>query len=105
MASIFLITLLDYTHKSQNGYQQNYGVFCGFLEDSNSLSTEKDIEVLKGHVHQKMILVLGRIRERICAFRLVKVGTFWKFVIILFHEVIASGKKLFLYLEVLHLIS
>ena len=43
---------LDYTHKSQKEYQQNYGVFWGFL-DSNSSLTEKDIEVLKGPVHQK----------------------------------------------------
>ena len=31
---------LDYTHKSQIGYQQNCGVFCDPLEDPNSLSTE-----------------------------------------------------------------
>ena len=34
-----------------------------------------------------------------------KGGTFWKLVIILFHELIASGKKLFLNLEVLHLVN
>ena len=44
---------LDYTHKSQKVYQQNYGTFCGFLMDSNLPSTEKDIEVPKGHVYQK----------------------------------------------------
>ena len=48
---------------------------------------------------------LGRIRDRICAYRLVKDGTFGKFAITLFQEIIASGKKLFLFLEVLHLIS
>ena len=47
---------LDYTHKFQKEYQQSYGVFCGFSEDSNSPSTEKDMEVLKGHVHQKCFL-------------------------------------------------
>ena len=38
---------------TQKGYQQNYGVFCCFLEDSDSLSTEKYIKVLKGNVRQK----------------------------------------------------
>ena len=47
---------LDYTHKYQEEYQQSYGEFCGFSEDSNSPSTEKDMEVLKGHVHQKCFL-------------------------------------------------
>ena len=44
-------------------------------------------------------------KERRCEFRPPKVGISWKFEIILFHELVASGKKLFLYLEVLHLIS
>ena len=33
---------LPYTRKSQNGHQQNYDVVWGFLEDSDSPSTEKD---------------------------------------------------------------
>ena len=53
---------LDYTHKSQKGHQQTYGVFCGFLEDSSSLSTEKYIVVLKGHVHQKCSWSWGEIK-------------------------------------------
>ena len=53
----------------------------------------------------KVLLIFGRIKERRCDFRLVKVGISWKFEIILFHELVASGKKLFLYLEVLHLSS
>ena len=40
---------LDYTHKSQKEYQQNYGVFCGFLEDSNSPSIAKDIKDSVSH--------------------------------------------------------
>ena len=47
-----------------------------------------------------VLLIFGRIKERRCDFRLVKVGISWKFEIILFHELIASGKKLFLYLAV-----
>ena len=82
---------LDYTHKTQE-YQQNYGDFCGFLEDSNLPSTEKRYGSPKGSCTPKVLFVLGRIKERICAFRLVNVGIFWKFVIILFHELIASGK-------------
>ena len=50
-----------------------------------------------------MLLIFGRIKERRCDFRLVKVGIPWKFEIIL-HELVASGKKLFLYLAVLHLL-
>ena len=84
MASIFnILTTLT-----------NYGVFCGFLNDSNP----------KGSCTLKVLLVSGRIGYR-CAFRLVKGGTFWKFVIILFHELVALGNELFLYLKVLHLIS
>ena len=52
---------LDYTHKSQKGYQQNDGVFCGISEDSNSPSTEKYIEVLKNHVRQKCFWPLGEL--------------------------------------------
>ena len=52
----------------------------------------------KGSCTPKVLLALGRIRNRICAFRLAKGGTVWKFVIILFHKLIAAGKKLFLYL-------
>ena len=44
MASIF--TTFIYTHKSQKGYQQTYGVFCDHLEDSTSPTTEKDIEAI-----------------------------------------------------------
>ena len=40
-----------------------------------------------------MPLGFGRIKDIICAFRLVKGGTFWKFVIILFHKLIVSEKK------------
>ena len=39
-----------------------------------------------------VLLIFGRDKER-CAFRLVKVGVSWKFEIILFHELVASGKK------------
>ena len=53
----------------------------------------------------KVLLIFGRIRDRMCAFGLVKGGTFWIILIILFHELIASGEKVFLYLEVLRLIS
>ena len=52
-----------------------------------------------------MFLIFGRVKERRCDFRLVKVGIAWIFEIILFHELVASEKKLFLYLPVLHLIS
>ena len=51
---------LDYTHKSQE-YQQNYGVFCGFLEDSNSPSIEKEIEVQKGHERRKCFWPWGEL--------------------------------------------
>ena len=37
--------------------------------------------------------MFGRIIERRCDFRLVKVGISWKFEIMLFHELVASGKK------------
>ena len=40
-----------------------------------------------------MLLILGRIKDGICVFRRVRGGKFWKFVIMLFHELIASGKK------------
>ena len=49
----------------------------------------------KGSCTPKVLLVLGRIRERICPFKLVKDETFWKILIILFQELIALGKKLF----------
>ena len=35
----------------------------------------------------------GRVKERRCDFRLVKVGISWKFEITFFHELVASGKK------------
>ena len=41
---------LHYNRKSQKGYQQNYGVFCGFLDDSNSHTTAEDI--VFPNVHQ-----------------------------------------------------
>ena len=34
---------LHYNRKSQKGYQQNCGVFCGFLDDSNLHTTAEDI--------------------------------------------------------------
>ena len=40
-----------------------------------------------------MLLIFGRIKERRCDFRPAKVGISWKFEIILFHELVASGKK------------
>ena len=46
MASIFNI-LITFTNLKRG--QQNYGVFCSFLEDTNSTLTAKYMEDLKGH--------------------------------------------------------
>ena len=66
MASIFNILITLTNPRRQN--QQNHSVFCGFLEDLNPPSIEKEMEVLKGH---EVLLALGGIRDIICAFRLV----------------------------------
>ena len=47
----------------------------------------------KGSCTPKMFLIVGRIKDRICVFKLVRGGAFWKFVIMLFQELIASGKN------------
>ena len=42
---------------------------------------------------KKVVLILGSIRDRICAFSLSKDGILWKSVIILFHGLIALEKS------------
>ena len=53
----------------------------------------------------KILLVLGRRKIFICFLRISKDGTSSKWLKKMFQEAIALGKKLFLYLFVLHIIS
>ena len=47
---------------------------------------------LKAFFRKIALKEAGPLKERRCDFRLVKVGISWKFEIILFHEIVASGK-------------
>ena len=53
---------LGYTHKFPREYQGIYGDVCDSLEDSNLISTEKDIEVLKDHVYQTCFWSWGELK-------------------------------------------
>ena len=53
----------------------------------------------------KILLVVGRKKVLICFFRISFDGTSSKCLIKIFQEAIASGKKLFIYLFDLHIIS
>ena len=59
----------------------------------------------KGSCIPKRLFFFGRIKDNICFLRILKDGISLKWVITLFQEVIASGKKLLMYLKDLYLNS
>ena len=78
---------------------------CDILRNFSPLSIAGGIEVLRDHVYQKKNVFFGRIKDKIWSLRIFIDGILSKWVITLFQEIIASGKRLFMYLEERHLIS
>ena len=58
-----------------------------------------------GSCTPKIHFGVGRIRDKICPLGRLKDGVLWKCLMILFQGIIPSGKKLFICLKELHLIS
>ena len=93
------------TKTYQKVYRWNCDISCDILRDLGQLLIEVGIEVLTDHVCQKYSFFFGRIKDKMWYLRILIDGIFSKWVITLFQAVIASGKKLLIYLEERHLIS
>ena len=83
----------DYKDIYQKGCQWSYDDFCDILRNLSRL-TWKMYRSPKGSCIPEMHFFFWRIKDKICFLRTLKDGISPKWVITLFQEVIASGKKL-----------